>query len=57
MCFIPRNWIVGRSIARNIMDSIERSRKTVLVLSNDFAQSHWCELELAMAQHKLFDGG
>ena len=48
-----RNWLAGRSIARNITDSIEKSRRTVLVLSNAYAQSHWCELELAMAQHKI----
>ena len=51
-CF-NRNWLAGRSIARNITDSIEKSRKTVLILSNAFARSYWCELELTMAQHKL----
>ena len=50
-----RNWLAGRSIARNIIDSIEKSRKTVLVLSNAFARSYWCELEMSMAQHKTSD--
>ena len=48
-----RNWLAGRSIARNIIDSMEKSRKTVLVLSNAFARSYWCELEMAITQQKI----
>ena len=50
-----RNWIAGRSIASNIIESVERSRKTVIVVSKNFAKSHWCDMEMTMAQHKIFD--
>ena len=53
LCLHDRDWIAGCLIADNIIESIENSRKTVLVLSNNFAQSEWCQLEMSMAQHKL----
>ena len=53
LCLHDRDWLAGPDIADNIVDSIENSLKTILVLSNHFAQSQWCELELSMAQHKL----
>ena len=53
LCLHDRDWLAGPDIADNIIDSIENSHKTILVLSNHFAQSQWCELELSMAQHKL----
>ena len=56
LCLINlyRNWLAGRSIYASIVESIQRSRKTVLVLSNHFAKSVWCEIEMSMAQHQLF---
>ncbi|XP_013415453.1 toll-like receptor 13 [Lingula anatina] len=55
LCLHDRDFIVGHDIVDNIVDGIDVSRKTILVLSNNFAQSQWCQLELTMAQHKLFD--
>ena len=37
----------------NIVKSIEMSRKTILVLSNNFARSKWAEMEMSLAQNKL----
>ena len=54
-CLHDRDWLAGCDIVENIVDSIECSRKVVLIVSNAFAQSQWCQLELAMAQHKLFE--
>ena len=54
LCLHDRDWGVGRGIADNIFHSIEESRKVLLVISNAFAASEWCRLELTMAQHKLF---
>ncbi len=34
---------------------MEASRKSLLVVSNAFAASSWCQLELAMAQTRLFE--
>ncbi|XP_013383996.1 toll-like receptor 13 [Lingula anatina] len=55
LCLHDRDFIVGHDIVDNIVDGIDVSRKTILVLSNNFAQSQWCQLEMTMAQHKLFD--
>ena len=51
LCLHHRNWLPGIDIAENIVESIEMSRKTILVLTNKFAQSRWCQLETALAQH------
>ncbi|XP_023930402.1 toll-like receptor 13 [Lingula anatina] len=55
LCLHDRDFIVGHDIVDNIVDALEVSRKAILVLSNNFAQSQWCQLEMTMAQHKLFD--
>ncbi len=55
VCLHDRDWLAGPAIADNIIDSIEESRRTVLVLSNNFARSQWCDFEMTMAQHKLID--
>ena len=48
LCLHQRNWPIG-PIIENIAESIEASRKVIIVMSNSFAQSHWCQVELAMA--------
>ena len=53
LCLHDRDWLAGPDVADNIMDSIENSHKTILILSNHFVQSQWCQLEMSMAQHKL----
>ena len=52
LCLHQRDWAVGRQISENIVESIEASRKVIVVLSNNFAQSQWCRLELEMANHR-----
>ena len=54
LCLHDRDWLAGRDIVDNILSSIEDSRKTVLVVTNAYACSNWCQLELTMAQHQLF---
>ena len=53
LCIHQRDWIAGRDIIDNIVDSIEKSRKTVLIVSNAFARSQWCHFELTMEQSRL----
>ncbi|XP_064616861.1 toll-like receptor 13 [Liolophura sinensis] len=55
LCLYDRDFIPGTDIVDNIMVSMEASRKVILVLSDSFAASEWCEWELKMAQHKLLD--
>ena len=52
LCLRQRDWPIGRDISENIVDSIEASRKVIVVLSNNFAQSQWCRMELEMANHR-----
>ena len=53
LCIHHRDWLGGRDIIENIADSIEESRKCLLIVSNAFAASQWCHFELTMAQSRL----
>jgi len=54
LCIHHRDWLGGRDITENITESIENSRKCLLIVSNAFAASNWCHVELSMAQSRLF---
>ena len=55
LCIHHRDWLCGRGITDNIVESIEASRKSLLIVSNAFAASSWCQFELTMAQTRLFE--
>ncbi|XP_070555091.1 toll-like receptor 2 type-2 [Ptychodera flava] len=55
LCLHERDFMPGTDIFENILDSIENSHKTMLVLSPHFAESEWCYFEMRMAQSCLFD--
>lgn len=38
------------------MSAMERSRRTVFILSENFVQSEWCRYELDFSHFQLFDG-
>ncbi|NWQ72752.1 TLR1 protein, partial [Columbina picui] len=54
LCQHERNFIPGKSIVENIITCIEKSYKSIFVLSPNFVQSEWCHYELYFAHHKLF---
>uniref|UniRef100_A0A8B9TD06 TIR domain-containing protein n=1 Tax=Anas platyrhynchos TaxID=8839 RepID=A0A8B9TD06_ANAPL len=54
LCQHERNFVPGKSIVENIMNCIDKSYKSIFVLSPNFAQSEWCHYELYFAHHKLF---
>ncbi|NXJ01055.1 TLR1 protein, partial [Psophia crepitans] len=54
LCQHERNFIPGKSIVENIIMCIEKSYKSIFVLSPNFVQSEWCHYELYFAHHKLF---
>nr|AUR53641.1 tool like receptor 13 [Octopus vulgaris] len=54
LCIHDRDFIPGWDIVDNIVESIEKSHKIVLLLSNNFALSEWCQFESTMAQQRLF---
>ncbi|XP_070539499.1 toll-like receptor 4 [Ptychodera flava] len=55
LCIHERDFMPGNDIFENILDSIENSNKTLLILSPHFAQSEWCYFEMRMAQSQLFE--
>ncbi|NXI68533.1 TLR6 protein, partial [Anseranas semipalmata] len=54
LCQHERNFIPGKSIVENIVNCIEKSYKSIFVLSPNFVQSEWCHYELYFAHQKLF---
>lgn len=54
ICQHERNFVAGKSIVENIINCIDKSFKSIFVLSPNFIQSEWCHYELYFAQHKVF---
>ena len=57
LCIHDRDFLFGGAIEEIIVESIECSRKTILVLSQHFLQSNWCYFEMQMARNRLFMRG
>ena len=57
LCIHHRNFIVGGSIEENILAAIEKSRKTIVILSENFLKSGWCDFEYKMARVRGFEEG
>nr|XP_004655930.2 toll-like receptor 2 [Jaculus jaculus] len=55
LCLHKRDFVPGKWIVDNIIDSIEKSRKTLFVLSENFVKSDWCKYELDFSHFRLFD--
>ncbi|XP_062902315.1 toll-like receptor 2 [Mobula hypostoma] len=55
LCLHKRDFMPGKWIIDNIIESIEKSRKTLFVLSQHFVQSEWCKYELDYTHFRLFD--
>ena len=50
-CVAQRDFLVGKTIIDNIMDTISKSRKTILLLDETFIESKWCQEELLLSHH------
>ncbi|XP_045151750.1 toll-like receptor 2 isoform X2 [Echinops telfairi] len=55
LCLHKRDFVPGKWIVDNIIDSIEKSHKAVFVLSENFVKSEWCKYELDFSHFRLFD--
>ncbi|CAN2388775.1 toll-like receptor 2 signaling pathway [Pristimantis euphronides] len=55
VCFHKRDFVPGKWIIDNIIDAMERSHKTLFILSEHFVQSEWCKYELEFSHFRLFD--
>lgn len=56
LCIHERNFIPGTAISENIMNATALSRRTVVILSNNFLQSDWGMLEFRCAHQKMLEG-
>ncbi|KAM8940221.1 toll-like receptor 6 [Pelodytes ibericus] len=54
ICQHERNFVPGKSIVENIINCIDKSYKSIFILSPNFVQSEWCHYELYFAHHKLY---
>ena len=52
LCIHDRDFQPGKLIVKNIVESIENSRITIVVLSKSFFKKRWCKFELTMAQDR-----
>ena len=57
LCIAERDFKAGTILEEMIAVSILRSRKTILLLTPKFLESHWCDFELTLARNQLFDKG
>lgn len=55
LCVYERDFTAGNVLNDCIVESIATSRKVVLIISENFVQSHWCLWELHLAQHSLLE--
>ncbi|XP_078022288.1 toll-like receptor 2 [Epinephelus lanceolatus] len=55
LCLHKRDFVPGGWILDNIMDAIEKSHRTLFVLSQHFIRSEWCKYELDYTHFRLFD--
>ncbi|VDI39364.1 Hypothetical predicted protein [Mytilus galloprovincialis] len=46
LCIHHRDFEIGQPIIGNINKFVEKSRKVVVIMSNDFAKSEWCQWEV-----------
>ncbi len=53
LCIYYRDFKLGRDLADTIVEAINVSRKTLLILSPNFLHSSWCEFEVRMAHEKV----
>nr|QIH29155.1 toll-like receptor 2 [Acipenser dabryanus] len=54
LCLHKRDFLPGKWIIDNIINSIEKSHKTLFVLSEHFVRSEWCKYELDFSHFRLF---
>ena len=56
-CYDYRDFIPGQTIIDNIVRAIEKSNRVILILTEDFVTSNWCQYEADMSiiEHLKFE--
>ncbi|XP_037316657.1 toll-like receptor 1 [Pungitius pungitius] len=57
ICHHEKNFVAGKTIVENIIACVEKSRRSVFVLSAHFVKSEWCHYELYFASHQRLAWG
>ncbi|KAF7668016.1 hypothetical protein LDENG_00036930 [Lucifuga dentata] len=57
ICHHEKNFVPGKTIIENIISCVEKSWRSVFVLSAHFVKSEWCHYELYFASHQRFARG
>ncbi|XP_012737636.2 toll-like receptor 1 [Fundulus heteroclitus] len=57
ICHHEKNFVPGKTIMENIITCVEKSRRSVFVLSAHFVKSEWCHYELYFASHQRLSQG
>ncbi|XP_028271716.1 toll-like receptor 1 [Parambassis ranga] len=57
ICHHEKNFVPGKTIVENIISCVEKSRRSVFVLSAHFIKSEWCHYELYFASHQHLSRG
>ena len=55
LCVHERDFIPGKNIADNIVECVESSKKVMMVFSDSFVRSQWCQFELALCLRYVMD--
>ena len=53
LCLHHRDFPVGACIAETIIDSVNKSKRVIMLLSNNFLKSEWCQYEFQKAHYQL----
>ncbi|XP_054890105.1 toll-like receptor 1 [Poeciliopsis prolifica] len=57
ICHHEKDFVPGKTIMENIITCVEKSRRSVFVLSPHFVKSEWCHYELYFASHQRLSQG
>ncbi|SPP82425.1 blast:Protein toll [Drosophila guanche] len=53
LCFYLRDWLAGESIPLCISQSVNDSKRTIILMTNNFLKSTWGRLEFRIALHAI----
>lgn len=53
LCIHHRDFVVGAPIQENILNSVDQSKRMLMVLSRNFLKSEWCLLEFRAAHRSV----